>query len=145
MNPSQAQGPPSSRVSAMALDSSPSVQLAAMALNSSRLMQALRDAGPTSAPGRASSSYTSLFGGTSTRRTPRLTESPSPTPTLSNTPSSLNRRVSGNSNYSSSRTTSNNVQSGETSGNFRYLVREPSLPYEAWEIVSTTPGQINGA
>ncbi|KAJ5926644.1 hypothetical protein N7516_008417 [Penicillium verrucosum] len=135
MNPSQAQGPPSSRVSAMTLDSSPSVQLAAMALNSSRLMQALRDAGPTSAPGRASSSYTSLFGGTSTRRTPRLTESPSPTPTLSNTPSSLNRRVSGNSNYSSSRTTSNNVQSGETSGNFRYLVREPSLPYEAWETV----------
>jgi hypothetical protein len=80
MDPSQAQSPPSSRLSAMVLNSSPSVQLAAMALNSPPVRQAPRDAptDPTSAPGRVSSSYTSLFGGTSSPRTPHLAESPSP-------------------------------------------------------------------
>lgn len=159
MDPSQAQSPPSSRLSAMALNGSPSAQLATMAFNASaseRLarispnsppVQAPRDAAtdPTSAPGRTSSPYTSLFGGTSPRRTPRLAGSPSPTPGLPSTPSPLDRHLSGNLNNSSSRTPSNNVQSGETSGNSRYLVREPSLPYEVWEMASTTLGQLNGA
>ncbi|KAJ5687880.1 hypothetical protein N7536_010499 [Penicillium majusculum] len=150
MDPSQAQSPPSSRLSAMALNGSPSTQLtsmafsaspsrrlAEMALNSLPVQQAPRDAptDPTGAPGRASSPYTSLFGGTSPRMTPQLTESPSPTSSLPNTPSSLDMRLSGNLDHSPSRTPSNNVQSGETFGNLRYLIREPSLPYEAWETV----------
>ncbi|KAF7525953.1 hypothetical protein PCG10_004463 [Penicillium crustosum] len=150
MDPSQAQSPPSSRLSAMALNGSPSAQLAAMAfnaspsgrlaemaLNSPPVQQAPRDAptDPTGAPGRASPTYTSLFGGTSPRRTPHLTESPSPTSSLPNTPSPLDRHLSGHLNRSPSRTPSNNFQSDETSRNFRYLAREPSLPYEAWETV----------
>ncbi|KAJ5589021.1 hypothetical protein N7537_011699 [Penicillium hordei] len=136
MDPSQAQSPPSSRLSAMVLNSSPSVQLAAMALNSPPVRQAPRDAptDPTSAPGRVSSSYTSLFGGTSSPRTPHLAESPSPARGLPNTPSPLDGHPSVNLNHSPSRTP-NNVQSGETSSDFRYLAREPSLPYEAWETV----------
>lgn len=154
MDPSQAQSPPSSRLSAMVLNGSPSEQLAAMAfnasmaLNSPPVQQTPRDAptDPTGVPGRASSSYTSLFGGTSPRRTPPpLTFSPSPTSSLPNTPSPLDGHLSGNLNHSPSRTPSNNVQSGETSGNFRYLAREPWLPYETWETVSTTLNQINGA
>lgn len=131
----------------MAFSASHSERLAEMALNSLPVQQAPRDAptDPTVAPGRASSPYTSLFGGTSPRMTPHLTESPSPTSSLPNTPSPLDGRLSGNLDHSLSRTLSNNVQSGETPGNLRYLVREPSLPYEAWETVSTTLGQINGA
>ncbi|CAI7637806.1 unnamed protein product [Penicillium viridicatum] len=150
MDPSQAQSPPSSRLSAMVLNGSPSAQLAAMgsnaspsgrlaamALNSPPVQQAPRDAptDPTGVPGRASSSYTSLFGGTSPRRTPHFTFSPSPTSSLPNTPSPLDGHLSGNLNHSPSRTPYNNVQSGGTSGNFRYLARGPWLPYETWETV----------
>ncbi|CRL23058.1 unnamed protein product [Penicillium camemberti] len=152
MDPSQAQSPPSSRLSAMALNGSPSAQLATMAFNASaseRLarispnsppVQAPRDAAtdPTSAPGRTSSPYTSLFGGTSPRRTPRLAGSPSPTPGLPSTPSPLDRHLSGNLNNSSSRTPSNNVQSGETSGNSRYLIFYGTLTnfsYEEYDFI----------
>ncbi|KAJ5459400.1 hypothetical protein N7530_011344 [Penicillium desertorum] len=122
MDPSQAQSPPSSRLSAMvlsnspsdrlagmALNSSPSEQLAAMVLNSSPAQQPPHDA-PSGAPTEVSSSRASLFGNASPTRTPPLVESPSSPP-----PQPL--------------------PSDQTSGDFPYLAREPSLPYEAWENV----------
>lgn len=118
-----------------------------MALNNSPAQQAPCD-DPHDAPTEAPSSRTSLFGGTSppgTPRTPRLAESPSPSPSPPNTPSPLDRRLSGDLKHSPSRTPLDDAQSDETSGEFPYLARGPSLPYEAWETVSTTLGQINGA
>ncbi|KAJ6190577.1 hypothetical protein N7519_000598 [Penicillium mononematosum] len=149
MDPSQAQSPPSSRLSAMvlsnspsdrlavmALNSSPSEQLAAMVLNSSPAQQAPPDA-PRDAPTEVPSSRTSLFGNASPSCTPPLVESPSssPTPTPPSTPSPLDRRLSNNLNRSPSRTPRDDAQSDQTSGDFPYLPREPSLPYEAWENV----------
>lgn len=140
MNSSQAQSPPSSRLSAMALSSSPSVQLAAMALNSSPVQKPSRGV-----PTEFSYSHTSLFDEASPPGTPHLAESPSPTPSLPNTPSPLDRRLSNDLNHPPSQTQHDDARSYQPSGAFRYFAREPSLPYEAWETVSTTLGQINGA
>ena len=153
MDPSQAQSPPSSRLSAMVLNnspsdqlaglasnSSPSEQLAAMVLNSSPDQQAPPDA-PRDAP-TGIFSRTSLFGNASRPHTPPLAKSssssPSPNPTRPSTPSPLDRRLSNNLNPSPLRAPRDDGQSDQTSGDFPYLAREPSLPYEAWETVSNT-------
>ncbi|KAK4862279.1 hypothetical protein LT330_003417 [Penicillium expansum] len=143
MNSSQAQSPPSSRLSAMALSSSPSVQLAAMALNSSpseRLAAMALNSPPVQKPSRGvptefSYSHTSLFDEASPPGTPHLAESPSPTPSLPNTPSPLDRRLSNDLNHPPSQTQHDDARSYQPSGAFRYFAREPSLPYEAWETV----------
>ncbi|KAJ5382929.1 hypothetical protein N7517_000840 [Penicillium concentricum] len=124
--------PLSVRQDAAALTTSPSTQLAAMALDSSPVQPPRSDA-PTGVSTRRSH-HSSLFGGPSPPGTPRLAESPSSTPSPPNTPSPLERRTSGNLSRSSS-TSSDDTQSGRASGNLRYLAREPSLPYEAWEAV----------
>lgn len=137
MIPSQAQSPPQLRLSAMALNSSPSAQLAAMALNSPPIQKAPGDAT------KVSTSCPSLFNETSPPGTPRLAESPSPTPSLPNTPSPLDKRLSDSLNHPPLRTRRDDARSDQTSSEILYLARELSLPYEAWETVSTTLGQIN--
>ncbi|KAF3012100.1 hypothetical protein E8E15_000846 [Penicillium rubens] len=141
MDPSETQSPPSSRLSAMVLSSSPSdplavmasncspsEQLSAMILNSSPAQQAPPDASrdaPRDAPTKAPSSRASLFGN----------GRPSRTPSPPGTPSPLDRRISNKLNRSPSRAHRVDALSDQTSGDFPYLAREPSLPYEAWENV----------
>jgi hypothetical protein len=148
MDPSETQSPPSSRLSAMVLSSSPSdplavmasncspsEQLSAMILNSSPAQQAPPDASrdaPRDAPTKAPSSRASLFGN----------GRPSRTPSPPGTPSPLDRRISNKLNRSPSRAHRVDALSDQTSGDFPYLAREPSLPYEAWENVSNTLGQL---
>jgi hypothetical protein len=118
-----------------------------MILNSSPAQQvppdASRDA-PRDAPTKAPSSRASLFGNGRPSRNPPLVESPSssPTPSPPGTPSPLDRRPSNKLNRSPSRAHRVDALSDQTSGDFPYLAREPSLPYEAWENVSNTLGQL---
>ncbi|CAI7588456.1 unnamed protein product [Penicillium glandicola] len=121
MDPSQVRSPPSARLSAMALNSSP-------------VQNASSDV-PTDVPTDTSSPHSSLFDSTSPPRTPHLAESPSPTPSPPNTPSPLDRRQSSNLNRSPSRPPRDDADFGETMVDIPCLVREPSLPYEAWETV----------
>ncbi|KGO75899.1 hypothetical protein PITC_039820 [Penicillium italicum] len=134
MNPSQAQSPLSWQLAAIALSSSPSGRLAAMAMNSPRVQKAPRDT-PTDAPNEVSSSRISLFNEISPPGTPHLAESSSPTLSLANTPSPLDRRLSKNLNHPPSQAPPDDARSGQISDDFTYFAREPSLPYEAWETV----------
>lgn len=115
-----------------------------MVLNSSPAQQAPPDA-PRDASTEVSSSRASLFGNASSPRTPPLVESPSyssPTPTPPNTPSPLDRRVYKDLDRFPSRIPRDDTQSDQTSGDFPNLAKDPSLPYEAWETVSNTLGQL---